>query len=138
MSLRSRAREIAMQALYQIEMHPGADLTGIERFLVGRLRQPGLVRFAKELVDGVRGKVRELDSALDARAENWRVARMAAIDRTILRIALFEMRHTDTPPAVAADEAIELAKRYGAASSARFVAGIVGRLVADGQASGVE
>ena len=138
MSLRSRAREIAMQALYQIEMHPGADPAGIERFLAGRLRQPGLIRFARELVDGVRGNLAELDAALDARAEHWRVSRMAAIDRTILRIALFEMRHTDTPPAVAADEAIELAKRYGAAPSGRFVAGIVGRLAADRQAAGAE
>jgi N utilization substance protein B len=131
MSLRSRAREIAMQALYQVEMQPAADRAALERFLVGRLRQPVLVRFAQGLVDGVRSHVGELDAALDARAENWRVARMAATDRTILRIAVYEMLHTDTPPAVAVDEAIELAKRYGTASSSRFVAGILGRLMAD-------
>jgi N utilization substance protein B len=131
MSLRSRAREIAMQALYQVEMQPASDWAALERFLVGRLRQPVLVRFAQGLVDGVRSHVGELDAALDARAENWRVARMAATDRTILRIAVYEMLHTDTPPAVAVDEAIELAKRYGTASSGRFVAGILGRLMAD-------
>lgn len=137
MSLRSRAREIAMQALYQLEIQPTADPAGLDRFLVGRLRQPVLVRFAKSLVDGVRGHVRELDAALDARAENWRVARMAATDRTILRIAVYEMLHSDTPPAVAVDEAIELAKRYGTASSGRFVAGILGRLMADREAGGL-
>jgi transcription antitermination protein NusB len=131
MSLRSRAREIAMQALYQVEMQPAADPVALERFLVGRLQQPVLVRFAKGLVDGVRSHVGELDVALDARAENWRVARMAATDRTILRIAVYELLHTETPPAVAVNEAIELAKRYGTASSGRFVAGILGRLMAD-------
>jgi N utilization substance protein B len=136
MSLRSRAREIAMQALYQVEMQPAADPAGLERFLVGRLRQPVLVRFAKGLLEGVRSHVGELDAALDARADNWRVARMAATDRTILRIAVYEILHTDTPPAVAVDEAIELAKRYGSASSARFVAGILGRLMADRAAAG--
>ena len=136
MSRRSRAREIAMQALYQVEIQPSADPAGIEQFLVGRLRQPALVRFAKHLVDGVRSHVGELDTALDARAENWRVARMAATDRTILRVAVYEILHTDTPPAVAVDEAIELAKRYGTASSGRFVAGILGRLMADRASAG--
>lgn len=120
-----------MQALYQIEMHPGADPAGIERFLVGRLGQPVLVRFAKQLVDGVLAHRSEIDAALDARAENWRVSRMAATDRTILRLAAYEMLQTETPGAVAADEAIKLAKRYGTASSGRFVAGILGRLVAE-------
>lgn len=131
MSRRSRAREIALQALYQYEMHPEADPLGIERFLVGRLRQPGLVAFAKELVDGVRTRRVDLDARLDARAQNWRVARMAATDRTILRLALFEMLHTATPGPVAVDEAIDLAKRYGSEASSRFVAGILGAMLAD-------
>lgn len=135
MSSRSRAREIAMQALYQFEMQPDADAPAIERFLAGRLRQPALIRFARELLDGVRGRMGELDAALEARAENWRVSRMPATDRSILRIALFELTHTSTPPAVVANEAIELAKRYGSASSGRFVAGILGRLLAERQAA---
>ena len=56
---------------------------------------------------------------------------MAATDRTVLRIAAFELAHTDTPPAVVADEAIELARRYGGEQSPRFVAGILGRLLDD-------
>jgi transcription antitermination protein NusB len=136
MSRRSRAREIAMQALYQVEMNPAADPAAVARFLVGRLRQPVLIRFAQGLVEGVRRHVGELDAALDSRADNWRVSRMAATDRTILRIAVYEMLHTDTPPAVVTDEAIELAKRYGTASSGRFVAGILGRLMADRAAAG--
>lgn len=131
MSRRSRAREIALQALYQYELHPTADGADIGRFLVGRLRLPGLVTFATELVEGVRGRRPDIDLLLDGRAQNWRVARMAAIDRTILRLAVYEMLHTDTPGPVAVDEAIDLAKRYGSEASSRFVAGILGAILAD-------
>jgi N utilization substance protein B len=72
-----------------------------------------------------------LDELVESRSANWRLARMAATDRAVLRIAAFELGHTDTPPAVVADEAIELARRYGGESSPRFVAGILGGLVAD-------
>lgn len=130
MSRRSRAREIAVQALYQYELHPGAEAADIDRFLAGRLRLPGLITFAKQLVDGVRGQQADLDARLDAQARHWRVTRMAATDRTILRVAVFEMLHTDTPGAVAVDEAIELAKRYGSEASGRFVAGILGAILA--------
>jgi N utilization substance protein B len=136
MSRRSRAREIALQAIYQYDVHPTADVAAIERFLVGRLRLPGLVAFAAQLVDGVRAHRAALDARLDARSQNWRVARMAAIDRAILRLALYEMLHTETPGAVAVDEAIGLAKRYGSEPSSRFVAGILGALLADENACG--
>lgn len=136
MSRRRRAREIALQALYQYDLHPEAEAAAIERFLVGRLRLPGLVTFALQLVDGVRAHRVDLDARLDARSEHWRVARMAAIDRTILRLALFEVLHTDTPGPVAVDEAIDLAKRYGSEASGRFVAGLLGALLADEKSGG--
>ena len=129
MSRRSRAREIAVQALYQYELHPAAEAADIDRFLVGRLRLPGLVTFAKQLVDGVRARRADLDARLDAQARHWRVMRMAATDRTILRVAVFEMLHTDTPGPVVVDEAIDLAKRYGSEASGRFVAGILGAIL---------
>ncbi len=80
---------------------------------------------------GVQKRRDELDAHIDARAEHWRVARMAATDRGILRLAAHEILHTDTPPAAAANEAIELAKRYGGEGSGNFVAGILGRIIAD-------
>ena len=89
------------------------------------------MEFADGLVEGVLGHLAEIDALVESRAANWRLARMAATDRAVLRIAAFEIGHTDTPPAVVADEAIELARRYGGESSPRFVAGILGRLVAD-------
>ena len=136
MSRRSRAREVALQSLYQLDLagerQPGADrLAAIHRFHRGRLKSGPLVEFADGLVAGVLARRDELDDVIDGKSQNWRLSRMAATDRAVLRIAAFELAHTDTPPAVVADEAIELARRYGGESSPRFVAGIVGRLVAD-------
>ena len=136
MSRRSRAREVALQSLYQLdltgEQAPGPErLASLHRFHRGRLRSAPLVAFADSLVEGVLARRDELDAALERRSENWRLFRMAATDRTVLRIAAFELAHTDTPPAVVADEAIELARRDGGEQSPRFVAGILGRLLDD-------
>jgi len=132
MTRRSRAREVALQVLYQVEVNPGTAPRDRTRFLKGRLRSGTLVEFAESLIDGV-GRHREaIDAVLEDRSRNWRVARMAATDRAVLRIAVFEMRHTDTPGPVVVDEAIELARRYGNEASPRFVAGILGGLLATG------
>jgi N utilization substance protein B len=136
MSRRSRAREVALQSLYQLDLagerRPSVErLTAIHRFHRGRLRSGPLVEFADSLVAGVLEHRDALDELVESRSANWRLARMAATDRAVLRIAAFELGHTDTPPAVVADEAIELARRYGGESSPRFVAGILGGLVAD-------
>lgn len=128
---RSRAREIAIQALYRLDMNPGSTVGDVARFIEARLGHPGLVGFAKGLVAGVQERRAELDTLLDGRAEHWRVARMPATDRAILRMATFEILHGDVPGPVAANEAIELAKRYGTADSSRFVAGVLGRLLAE-------
>lgn len=136
MSRRSRAREVALQSLYQLDLAgermPGPErLDSIHGFHRGRLKSRPLVEFADALVAGVIEHREALDAVVEARSANWRLDRMAATDRAVLRIAAFELAHTDTPPAVVADEAIELARRYGGESSPRFVAGILGRLVAD-------
>jgi len=131
MPSRRRAREIALQSLYQVEVNPAVGAAQLEGFLVGRLRVPTLVEFARTLVGGVLAERAAIDAQLDARSENWRVARMAATDRAVLRIAAYELLHTDVPGAVAVNEAIELARRYGTAASPRFVAGILGRMLAD-------
>ena len=135
MTRRSRAREVAVQVLYQSEVNPGTVATDIESFLVGRLRAAPLVDFARLLVVGVDTHCGELDKLLDARSENWRLSRMAATDRAVLRIALFELLHTDVPGPVAVDEAIQLARRYGSEASSRFVSGILGKLLADRDAA---
>jgi N utilization substance protein B len=135
MPRRSRAREVALQALHELEFNPPVDERAAARrrrfFLEARLRSSRLVDFAEGLVSGVAGNRPGLDALLDGRSNRWRVSRMAATDRTVLRIALHELLHTDTPGPVVVDEAIELARRYGSAESPRFVAGILGGVLAD-------
>ncbi|MFM9025860.1 MAG: transcription antitermination factor NusB [Planctomycetaceae bacterium] len=135
MPRRSRAREVALQMLHEMEFNPGPDATDRARFLKGRLHSGPLVAFAASLIDGVHRDRDALDARLDAQSAHWRVSRMAATDRTVLRIALHELLHTDTPGPVVVDEAIELARRYGSEASPRFVAGILGGLLAERQAA---
>ncbi len=128
MSRRSPAREVALQSLYQGELNI-IDPRDRARFHKGRLKSAELVVFADTLVDGVRDHQVEIDALLDARSTNWRLSRMAATDRAVLRIAAFELLHTDTPGPVVVDEAIQLARRYGSQDSPTFVAGILGAIL---------
>ena len=130
MTRRSRAREVALQVLFEGDLNPAAAADR-GRFLKGRLRSAALVEFAASLIAGVRGHREAIDALLETRSQHWRVARMAATDRSILRMAVYELDHTDTPGPVVVDEAIELARRYGNEHSPRFVAGILGGLLAD-------
>ena len=131
MSRRSRAREIALQALFQDDLSPEGSVEALDVFLRWRIAQPELRTFARELVLGVKRNQAELDTLLDARAKNWPVARMATCDRNILRLGAYEIRFTNTPPAAAINEAVVLAKRYGTDHSAQFVNGILDNLAQD-------
>lgn len=129
MTRRSRAREVALQLLFQRDLNSTTDRAAIERFVRDRLRDPAREPFPLGLYDGVVAHLAEIDEALTAAAENWRLPRMAAVDRNILRMGTYELRYApDTPPRVAIDEAIELARRYGAAGSPAFVNGILDRI----------
>jgi len=132
MSRRSRAREVVLQLLYQDDLNPAPDIEAIEAFLRARLNnREDLVDFARDLRKGVRANREELDALLQERAANWSLARMAATDRNILRLGAFEILHTKTPDRVAINEAVELAKRYGAKQSPQFVNGILDRVLHD-------
>jgi N utilization substance protein B len=126
MTRRSRAREVALQMLFQFDFNPGVPRLDLERFARERLRDPDLVRFCLELYDGVRSRHDAIDQMLAQAAENWRLPRMAAVDRNVLRLGCHELFFSaDTPPRVALDEAIELARRYGSADSPGFVNGVL-------------
>jgi N utilization substance protein B len=127
---RSRAREIALQVLYEDDMNPGRDPALAEVFLRNRLQDAAATEFARLLIDGVRRNRGELDGILAKTADNWSVARMAATDRNVLRIGAFEILYSDTPERVAINEAVELAKRFGARQSPQFVNGILDKLLA--------
>lgn len=130
MSRRSRAREVVLQVLYQDDLNPERNLAQADQFLQDRLlHNADLVEFARGLLSGVRRNRPELDKLLAERADNWSLARMAVTDRNVLRLGAYELLYTDTPSAVVLDEAIELAKRYGAKQSPQFVNGILDRFV---------
>jgi N utilization substance protein B len=129
MTRRTRAREIALQALFQEDLNPTNALEDLGAFLAARLQDEQLREFAKQLVMGVKRNQAELDQLLAEKASNWSVPRMAATDRNLLRLGAFEIRFMDTPDRVAVDEAIELAKRYGTANSPQFINGILDKLI---------
>jgi N utilization substance protein B len=135
--VRRRGRELALQMLYQREI-AGTD---VEDMFVSfeELRQapPATRDFAVGLVRGVISKLSELDSHLVDQADHWRLERMAAVDRNILRLALYElMFEGDTPPAVVIDEAVEIAKRFGSERSSQFVNGVLDGYLHRGEAAG--
>lgn len=130
MSRRSRAREVVLQLLYQDDLNPSRLVAPDEEFMQGRLKKNvEIVEFARMLLSGVRRNRSELNQLLTKQTRNWSLERMAVIDRNILRIGAFELLYTETPPAVVINEAVELAKRYGAEQSAQFVNGVLDRCV---------
>jgi len=131
-SRRSRAREMALQMLYQQDLNPDVPADTVRELIVDRLRDEGLARFAWSLFAGVMESRPLLDSRIEATATNWSLKRMAPTDRNVLRLGAFELLYTETPPKVIIDEALELAKRYGTAQSSQFVNGILDRLIPGG------
>lgn len=130
MAKRSRAREVAFQVLYQDDLNPRNNPAITDAFIAEQLDDAELVEFGRGLVAGARRNRPEIDAILAQTAEHWTLDRMAATDRNVLRLAAFELLHTDTPRAVVIDEAVELARRFGTAQSGQFVNGILDRLVA--------
>ncbi len=130
MSRRSRAREIALQVLYQSDLNPDQPDDVEQRFVEARLnRHRDSIRFARQLLAGVRSQQSQIDRAIESTAQNWKLSRMPVTDRNILRIGVYEILFSDTPDRVAINESIEIAKRYGTQNSAQFVNGILDRVM---------
>ena len=130
MSRRSRAREIVLQVLYQDDLNSDQPEDIRLRFINSRLNHDSaLIDFALELLEGVRKHQADVDARLEETARNWRLSRMAATDRNVLRLGAYEILFTDTPDRVVINEAIELAKRYGTNNSSQFVNGVLDRLM---------
>jgi N utilization substance protein B len=129
MTNRSRAREVALQLLFQRDHNPGVERVDIERFVQDRLADANLQSFCRSLYDGVVGHAQEIDDRLTQAAENWRLPRMAGVDRNVLRLGAFELLFSsETPAGVALNEAIELARRFGSADSPGFVNGVLDQI----------
>lgn len=129
MSRRSRAREVALQILFEDDVNPRSTVQETKQFLHSRLNSEELEEFCISLILGVRRNQQELDDLLSKTADNWSLARMAATDRNVLRLGAYEILYTDTPERVAINEAVELAKRFGSAQSAQFVNGILDKFL---------
>ncbi|WP_437223266.1 transcription antitermination factor NusB [Planctomicrobium sp. SH661] len=129
MSKRSKARQIAVQMLFQVDLNP--DVTGrmVREMICERLNEPNIQEFAWGLFAGCMEHRPALDERIQQVAENWKLSRMAGTDRAVLRLGAFELLHTSTPVGVVIDEAVELAKKFGARQSSQFVNGILDRLV---------
>ena len=130
MTRRSRAREVALQLLFQYDANPDVGRPTIVRFVRDRLSNPQAEAFCLALYDGVRHFMKDIDSKISAASDNWKIHRMAACDRNVLRLGAYELAHAEepTPAPVALDEAIELARRYGSKDSASFVNGVLDKV----------
>jgi transcription antitermination protein NusB len=136
MARRSRAREVALQVLYEDDLNPRNNPAAGDELLRRRLKSEPLIEFARQLVAGVRRHRQELDTLIEQTAANWSLHRMAVTDRNALRLGAYELVYADTPKRVAINEAVELAKRFGTAQSAQFVNGILDRVMHQGEESG--
>ncbi|MBM4076208.1 MAG: transcription antitermination factor NusB [Planctomycetes bacterium] len=126
---RHKAREAALQMLYQKDLNPDVSPDEIRSQLQSALPDDHLCRFAWSLFAGVMESRTTIDHRIETAATNWTVNRMPPTDRNVIRIGAFELFYTDTPPGVVIDEAIELAKTFGGANSVAFVNGILDRLI---------
>lgn len=140
MGHRRRARECALQILFQIDLVGDTPADALAKFWAGREASDEARRFAEELVRGVSAQREAIDRRIGAAARHWRLERMARVDRNVLRVAVFELVAGEDPPAVVIDEAIEVAKRFGGQDSGGFVNGVLDtiqdRLVAEKRGAG--
>ncbi len=126
---RSRARELALQALYLADMRGPDARDEVAQYIEAQTDSPDVLEFATALVEGVSRQREQIDERIAAIAQNWQIHRMAVVDRNILRIGTFELTALpDIPPKVSINEAIELAKRYSTADSGAFVNGILDKI----------
>ena len=126
MGHRRRARELALQLLFEVELTRDAPGEVVTRFWAARSVPRDVRAFADILTEGALEHLADIDTVLAGTADQWRLDRMAAVDRNVLRIAIYELCHrADIPPAVVIDEAIEVARKYGSEDSAPFVNGIL-------------
>ncbi len=139
MASRRRARTYALQALYVTDLAKVPVPLSLSSLWTGMMEGEGIenshapeseeIEFATELVLGVWETRDDIDALIEGCSTNWRLVRMPVVDRNILRIAAYELRHhQDIPATVSMNEAVELAKTFGTAESRAFVNGIVDRM----------
>jgi len=126
MGKRRRARELAVQVLFHLEFSPD-DPTEVFNLICENFQSPESIRdFSRRLVLGVSEKKDHLDKIISQASRNWRIERMTRLDRSILRLAAFEMMFVpDIPARVSLDEAVEIGKKFGSEDSGRYINGVL-------------
>jgi N utilization substance protein B len=126
MGTRRQARELAMQALFYIDMRDNASLQMLESFC-DNFSPPKKVRpFLLSLVNGVLETRGEIDTLIERFSKNWEIHRMSCVDRNVMRIAVYELLYCeDIPPKVSINEAVDVGKKFGTEESGAFINGIM-------------
>jgi N utilization substance protein B len=126
MGARRKARELALQMLYQHDLSGNAPDAIVDTFEDLQKSKPNTREFATRIFRGTVDHLAEIDEMITAQADNWRLTRMAVVDRNIIRMSVYEFMHEDdTPKLVIIDEAIEIAKKFGTQKSSQFINGIL-------------
>lgn len=126
MRKRTKAREYALQILYQVDIRHGDADEILKEFWEAHQSPDEVKAFAQQLAEGAIAHAGDIDQRITTHADNWDLKRMAVVDRNILRLGVFELLYVDdVPPTVCINEAIELAKRFGDTESAKFINGIL-------------
>jgi N utilization substance protein B len=126
MGARRKARELALQMLYDHDVSGNPPDTIISNFDDLQKSRPNTREFATRVFKGTVDHLGKIDEMIVAQADNWRIERMAVVDRNIIRMSIYEFLHEiDTPKLVVIDEAIEIAKKFGTQKSSQFINGIL-------------
>ncbi|MGD9015183.1 MAG: transcription antitermination factor NusB [Candidatus Omnitrophota bacterium] len=134
MRKRTKARQLALQILYQIDITHDDSSVSLDNFWQSQKHEVDstVKQFTLELVEGIQKYHQIIDHKIAAYAKNWELKRMAVVDRNILRQACFEIIYRpDIPPKVAINEAIELAKRFSGIEASKFVNGVLDKVRQD-------
>ena len=131
MGARRKGRELAVQALYQIDVHGESSAEALRLFWEHSDAGSGAKKFGAALVAGVAEQRQRIDALIAEACEHWRLERLSPVDLNVLRIATFELLHTPSlPTSVVLDEAIEIARRFGTGDSSAFVNGVLDEIAA--------
>ena len=136
MGRRREGREAAVQFLFAHEIQAAEAGVGDEAFWDLHMAKKGARAYAEDLIKGVLAHLPEIDRCIETAVENYRMERLAGVERNILRVAVYELNHlADAPPPVVINEAIEIAKKFGATESGGFVNGILDRIAKNNKAA---
>ena len=128
MGTRRKGRELALKLLFQLDFNKDNLPEILENFWLDHPCEPNTQEFTSDLVTGTLENLQSIDNLIGTHAKHWSIERMAAIDRTILRFATYELRFLDIPAKVTINEALEIAKKYSNPDSSKFINGILDKI----------